>query len=148
MNVVKFKTPSIQPDEVVFERSIGKGSFGEVFKGTCRGQPVAVKVLNRQNLPEKALREFEREVILIRYLVLSFFFFLIHFFDLYFLISKYTHPNIVQFMGACFVPDRMMIVTEFIPHGDLEDLLNDPNVNISYPTRMRMAKGAALGMNW
>jgi len=127
VSVVRFKTPSIQPNEVIFEKSIGKGSFGEVFKGTCRGQVVAVKVLNKQNLPEKALREFEREVILI---------------------SKYTHPNIVQFMGACFVPDHMMIVTEYIPHGDLEDMLADHTIKLSMPTRMKMAKGAAKGMNW
>lgn len=127
VSVVKFKTPSIAPNEVEFEVSIGKGSFGEVFKGTCRGQVVAVKVLNKQNLPEKALREFEREVILI---------------------SKYTHPNIVQFMGACFVPDHMMIVTEFIPRGDLEDMLADSSIKLSMTTRMKMAKGAALGMNW
>lgn len=127
VSVVRFKTPSIQPNEVIFEKSIGKGSFGEVFKGTCRGQVVAVKVLNKQNLPEKALREFEREVILI---------------------SKYTHPNIVQFMGACFVPDHMMIVTEFIPHGDLEDMLANHAIKLSFPTRMKMAKDAAKGMNW
>ena len=64
--MVKFKTPTIQPQEVQLEKSIGKGSFGEVFKGTCRGQTVAIKILNKQQLSEKQMREFEREVILIR----------------------------------------------------------------------------------
>jgi len=127
INAVKFKTPTIQPNEVTLEKSIGKGSFGEVFKGKCRGQTVAIKILDKQKLSDKQMREFEREVILI---------------------SKYTHPNIVQFMGACFIPEQMMIITEFIPRGDLEDMLADETIKLSYPTRMRMAKGAAKGMNW
>ena len=64
------------------------------------------------------------------------------------LCSKYTHPNIVQFMGACFIPEQMMIITEFIPRGDLEDMLADESIKLSFPTRMKMARGAAKGMNW
>jgi hypothetical protein len=51
-------------------------------------------------------------------------------------------------MGACTVPGNLMIVTEFMPRGDLEDMLQKKNVPLSLYTRMRMAKDIALGMNW
>lgn len=51
-------------------------------------------------------------------------------------------------MGACYIPDHMMIVTEFIPRGDLEDMLADEKIKLSFPTRMKMARGVAKGMNW
>jgi len=127
LKMVKFTTPNISPDEVQFGDSLGKGSFGEVYRGICRGQPVAVKILNKQKLDEKSRKEFEREIVLI---------------------SKYTHPNIVQFMGACLEPDKMMIVTELVPRGDLADMLADTSIHLSMPTRIKMARGAALGMNW
>lgn len=65
--MVKFKTPTIQPNEVHCEKSIGKGTFGEVFKGKCRGETVAIKILNKQQLTEKQKQDFEREVVLIRF---------------------------------------------------------------------------------
>ena len=62
--------------------------------------------------------------------------------------SKIFHPNIVLFMGACTVPGNMMIVTEYMPKGDLESILRNSSVQLSLLTRMRMAKDAALGMTW
>ena len=51
-------------------------------------------------------------------------------------------------MGACLEPDKMMIVTELVPRGDLADMLADTSIHLSMPTRIKMARGAALGMNW
>lgn len=41
-----------------------------------------------------------------------------------------------------------MIVTEMMPKGDVESLLRDKNVQLSLPQKVRMARDAALGMNW
>jgi sterile alpha motif and leucine zipper-containing kinase AZK len=43
---------------------------------------------------------------------------------------------------------NFFIVTEYLPKGDLEKMLHDPNIQLSLYTRMKMAKDAALGMNW
>lgn len=62
--------------------------------------------------------------------------------------SKIYHPNVVLFMGACTTGKELMIVTELMP-TDLETLLiKSAEKTISALERMRMAKDAALGMNW
>lgn len=41
-----------------------------------------------------------------------------------------------------------MIVTELLPKGDLEAMLHDKKLTLPIVLRMRMARDAALGMNW
>jgi serine/threonine protein kinase len=64
------------------------------------------------------------------------------------LFSQIYHPNIVLFMGACTQPGSMCIVTELLPKGDVEAMLQDKNCQLSLVQRMKMAKDAALGMAW
>lgn len=51
-------------------------------------------------------------------------------------------------MGACTVPGSLEIVTDFMPRGDLEDMLMNPRINLTFTTRMKMARDVAVGMNW
>lgn len=62
--------------------------------------------------------------------------------------SATRHPNVVQFLGACYVPGNFMIVTEYLPRGDLEEMLLNPKIELSLFTRMKMALDVAKGMNW
>jgi serine/threonine protein kinase len=118
--------PEIDPSEITLEEKIGSGSFGKVYKGKCRQKPVAIKILQKQ-FDKKTIASFRREVEII---------------------SKIFHPNICLFMGASTGGKNLMIVTEYLPRGDLEKLLHDPKVQLSLYTRMKMARDAALGMNW
>ena len=60
-------------------KRVGAGAFGEVFKGTCLGQPVAVKTI--LDVTEANVRAFRAEILLT---------------------ATLRHPNVVQFVGACW----------------------------------------------
>jgi hypothetical protein len=59
------------------------GCFGTVYKGICRGKPVAVKKLHAQDLESDLMEEFRKEVkimtyVITQYIVNMFFFFYIN----------------------------------------------------------------------
>jgi len=93
----------------------------------CRGKEVAVKKLFQQNLSEKTINSFKKEVEIN---------------------SRIHHPNVVLFMGAAIKPPHMAIVTELCPKGNLQQVLHDKKLNLSLYMRIRMARDAALGINW
>lgn len=64
------------------------------------------------------------------------------------LLSKIFHPNVCLFMGACFEPGNMMIVTELLPLGDFKGLLYSKDIDLSLFTRVRMMADAARGLTW
>lgn len=53
--------------ELGFGEKIGEGTFGEVWRGTCRGKEVAIKKQKNPNNDEKVLNEFRKEIDIIRY---------------------------------------------------------------------------------
>lgn len=50
--------------EIVFGEKIGEGTFGEVWKGTCRGKDVAIK--KQKNSRKEVLDDFKKEIDIIR----------------------------------------------------------------------------------
>lgn len=65
----EFGPPDIDPDEIKYDEQkdfLGKGSFGSVYKGFCRGQRVAIKVPNKQNLSQQEMEDFKNEVKLMK----------------------------------------------------------------------------------
>ena len=56
------------------------------------------------------------------------------------------HPNIVLFMGACFDPANLAIVTEWMHKGSLHAVLHDPRITLDFSDRMRMLRDIACGM--
>jgi serine/threonine protein kinase len=46
-------------------------------------------------------------------------------------ISKMRHPNIVPFLGACVAPE-FCLVTEYMEHGSLTDLLSNQSIGILF----------------
>src|SRR5207245_774561 len=101
--------PEIKPFEVVKGTKLGTGSFGDVWRGTCRSLDVAIKILHRQDFDAKQMQVFKREVEVL---------------------SQIFHPNVCLFMGACFEKGHMMIVTELVSRGDMDKLLKDRNLEL------------------
>eukprot|EP00250_Pteridium_aquilinum_P014218 c21853_g1_i1 orf=584-2020(+) len=108
---------------------IGEGGFGPVYKGQLdSGQVVAVKQLNQHGL--QGNREFLVEVLML---------------------SLLHHENLVNLIGYCADGEQRLLVYEYMPLGSLEDHLHDlpPDKQpLDWPTRMKIAAGAAKGLEY
>jgi len=111
-------------EEVKIGPRIGKGNFGEVYKSYWRGAEIAVKKLPAHNMTDTLLKEFHREVALMRAL---------------------RHPNVLQFLGSCTIPPDICICTEYMPRGSLYRILHDPTLLLPWGLVRRMAVDAARG---
>eukprot|EP00027_Filamoeba_sp_ATCC50430_P018551 CAMPEP_0168567218 /NCGR_PEP_ID=MMETSP0413-20121227/14878_1 /TAXON_ID=136452 /ORGANISM="Filamoeba nolandi, Strain NC-AS-23-1" /LENGTH=511 /DNA_ID=CAMNT_0008599375 /DNA_START=169 /DNA_END=1704 /DNA_ORIENTATION=+ len=117
----------LDSSEIKLLEKIGKGSYGVVYKGRLRGKEVAVKKLYESKLDENTMDSFKKEVAIM---------------------SKLRHPNVLLFMGACTEPGNLLIVTELMPKGSVYDLLHNDKNQIPFQRKMKIAKDAAMGMNW
>jgi len=116
----------IRADEIELGAKLGEGQFARVYKATCRGQQVAVKVLSVDKCDASFIEDFRHEIEVM---------------------SRVSHPNICLYMGACTgVPGKMMIVTQLYTTS-LEHVLFS-NAPLSLSARVHMAQEIALGMNW
>ncbi|GJN19686.1 hypothetical protein PR202_gb06987 [Eleusine coracana subsp. coracana] len=105
-----------------YNNVLGKGGFSVVYEGRLDdGRPVAVK---KYNFPSKK-KEFTKEVIIQ---------------------SQFSHRNIVRLLGCCVEADAPILVTEFVPNGNLSDILHNLNahsVPLSLNTRLKIASDVA-----
>jgi serine/threonine protein kinase len=96
----------IFPDELKFEKQVGEGKFGQVYKGAWRGQPCAIKKL-KDGISNQSI-EYQRLLI-----------------ELAILAAIGNHPNIVGFSGACIQDlSSPLIVEEFVDGTNLEEYLS------------------------
>eukprot|EP00339_Tiarina_fusa_P004927 CAMPEP_0117026930 /NCGR_PEP_ID=MMETSP0472-20121206/19743_1 /TAXON_ID=693140 ORGANISM="Tiarina fusus, Strain LIS" /NCGR_SAMPLE_ID=MMETSP0472 /ASSEMBLY_ACC=CAM_ASM_000603 /LENGTH=482 /DNA_ID=CAMNT_0004734057 /DNA_START=39 /DNA_END=1487 /DNA_ORIENTATION=+ len=113
---------SISYDELNFEKKIGAGAFGEVWKGEWAGTGVAIKKILKADISEDDLEEFSTEILLV---------------------SKLRHPNIVQFLGACMEPEFCLVI-EFMDRGTLFDCVQQNN--LTWKLKANMCADVARGM--
>ncbi|PWZ33819.1 Serine/threonine-protein kinase PBL27 [Zea mays] len=119
---------------------LGEGGFGRVYRGRLEsGQVVAVKQLDREGV--QGNREFVVEVLML---------------------SLLHHPNLVNLVGYCADGEQRLLVYEYMALGSLADhLLLDTSSRdkgnaapeqeqraLSWETRMRVALGAARGLEY
>ncbi len=103
---------------------IGQGSFGQVYKGSYKGNTVAVKKLFSQVGDEGAKRTFTKEADTM---------------------STLDHPNIVKIIGICLSEHTWSIVMEYAEGGNLYSFLRS-NVDSSLKYRFQLALGIAEGL--
>ncbi|XVF64910.1 hypothetical protein PTKIN_Ptkin09bG0204400 [Pterospermum kingtungense] len=116
-------------DELHIKERIGAGSFGTVHRAEWHGSDVAVKVLTVQDFHDDQLKEFLREVAIMK---------------------RVRHPNVVLFMGAVTKRPHLSIVTEYLPRGSLYRLIHRPAAGetLDQRRRLRMALDVAKGINY
>ncbi|CAH3178502.1 unnamed protein product, partial [Porites evermanni] len=101
----------ILPEQIHFEEELGRGEFGVVYKATFRKSDetevlnnaeaahlVAVKVLH-DNPSEAQREEFTFEIEQMKLLG--------------------SHKNVVSMVGCCTLQEKMFLVIEYVPSGDL-----------------------------
>ncbi|XP_052152016.1 serine/threonine-protein kinase CTR1-like isoform X1 [Oryza glaberrima] len=116
-------------DELELKERVGAGSFGTVYRADWHGSDVAVKVLTDQDVGEAQLKEFLREIAIMK---------------------RVRHPNVVLFMGAVTKCPHLSIVTEYLPRGSLFRLINKASAGemLDLRRRLRMALDVAKGINY
>ncbi|KAL8154276.1 hypothetical protein V2J09_012036 [Rumex salicifolius] len=115
--------------EIDLKERIGAGSFGTVHRAEWNDSEVAVKILMEQDFHPERVKEFLREVAIMKTL---------------------RHPNIVLFMGAVIQPPNLSIVTEYLSRGNLFRLLHRSGARevLDERRRLSMAYDVAKGMNY
>ena len=98
---VLLKQYSIDHSEVSLIVRVGAGAFGEVFKGRCFSQEVAVKTVLKVTVDN--MRTFKNEILLT---------------------AQLRHPSIVNFVGAVWSPEITCMVIEWVHNGPLTSMLS------------------------
>lgn len=108
-NATQSLQSDINFDDLQLHEVIGGGGFGQVFRASWRGTPVAVKVLTgsaqNKHIAKAILEEFKAEINLLKGM---------------------RHPNICLYMGACVDPPNRAIITELAANGSVWDALRLP----------------------
>ncbi|XP_047333881.1 inactive LRR receptor-like serine/threonine-protein kinase BIR2 [Impatiens glandulifera] len=64
-------------------------------------------------------------------------------------LSQLRHPNLVPLLGFCIVEDEKLLVYKHMQNGTLLSLLSqNKGSSLDWPTRFKIALGAARGLAW
>ncbi|CAM0144902.1 unnamed protein product [Urochloa decumbens] len=106
---------------------IASGSSGDLFRGTYHGMDVAIKFLRAEHVNDSSKVEFLQEIMILK---------------------SVNHDNVVRFYGACTKQRKYVIVTEYMPGGNLYDFLRKQKNTLDLTMVLRIAIGISKGMDY
>lgn len=116
--------------------TLGRGGFGEVFKGIWEGTAVAIKVVKVKNPTDLEVLDFLLEIALL---------------------ARLSHPNVMRFWRGCVELDEgrrsLLLVTEFAERGGLSSLLHGHGGRklesvLSFQQNLWLSLGIAQGTHY
>ncbi|XLR20809.1 hypothetical protein HN51_067606 [Arachis hypogaea] len=124
--IFRYEELAVATDGFSKANLLGEGGFGYVHKGLLpNGKEAAIKQLKDGS--RQGEREFQAEVDII---------------------TRVHHRNLVSLLGYCIADHHRLLVYEFVPNNTLEFHLHGQGPTIDWPTRMRIALGAAKGLTY
>ncbi|KAJ6669618.1 hypothetical protein lerEdw1_000167, partial [Lerista edwardsae] len=113
----------IKRHNIVLKRELGEGAFGKVFLAECYNlcqeqDKILVAVKTLKEASDNARKDFHREAELL---------------------TNLQHEHIVKFYGVCVEGDPLIMVFEYMKHGDLNKFLRAHG-----PDAVLMAEGNRL----
>lgn len=122
---------TIEVSDLDIGNEIGHGAFSRVFKGSYRGETVAVKKISvpRRDLDRHLTGELQ--------LLSS---------------PSMKHPNLIRYYGVAIEPMQggvgqvINIVTEYMGGGDLRSVLKRRDVALPWALRVRLVRDVALAL--
>ncbi|KAM5261702.1 tyrosine-protein kinase Fer isoform 1-T2 [Hipposideros larvatus] len=125
--IPKDKKWVLNHEDVTLGELLGKGNFGEVYKGILKDKTaVAVKTC-KEDLPQELKIKFLQEAKILK---------------------QYDHPNIVKLIGVCTQRQPIYIIMELIPGGDFLSFLRKKKDEIKLKQLVKFSLDAASGMSY
>jgi len=123
---IRFEDIVVATDNFADSNMLGKGGFGNVYKGMLDGtKEVAIKRLSKGS--GQGTEEFRNEVVLI---------------------AKLQHKNLVKLLGCCIHENEKLLVYEYLPNKSLDYFLFDSSRKsmLQWDTRCKIIQGIARGI--
>ena len=121
----------ISPNDLVFGEKLGEGGQADVFRGTYRGIPVAIKrargLDTGKQMSDNALRSITQTV---RREVRA--------------LARVRNPNVIRLYGACMSPTPSVVMA-LASNGALDDAIREGRFT-GVPDQIKVLAGIARGM--
>ncbi|XP_010448761.1 PREDICTED: cysteine-rich receptor-like protein kinase 8 isoform X2 [Camelina sativa] len=121
-----YRTVQAATNDYSENNKIGRGGFGEVYKGTLsNGTDVAVKRLSKSS--GQGETEFKNEVVVV---------------------AKLQHRNLVRLLGFSLQGEERILVYEYMPNKSLDYFLFDPSkqIQLDWTRRYNIIGGVVRGI--
>ncbi|VAH53122.1 unnamed protein product [Triticum turgidum subsp. durum] len=122
-NVKCFTEDEIKRFTDNYKTLLGRGAFGEVYQGVLEDKRMVAVKKYICNVKENFAKELtvHREI---------------------------NHKNVVRLVGYCVDENALMVVMEYIPKGNLSDILHRDSIPIALDTRLRIAIECAEALGY